>query len=70
MTDLGRDPRLAGDWFFEVDQQGFLQGLRVLVRIADVKSPFQHVEVVDTAAMDRALILDGALQTSALPVFA
>jgi spermidine synthase len=64
LTDLGTDPRLQGDWFFEVDSLGFLQGLRVKGRLAQVQSPFQHLEVFDTDAMGRVLVLDGALQTS------
>jgi spermidine synthase len=64
LTEPAHDPRLEGDWFYEVDPQGFLQGLRVSGRLTRVQSPFQHLEVVETEAMGRVLVLDGALQTS------
>ena len=57
MTSLAENPRLTGDWFFELDQSGFLQGVRVTRRLASEKSPFQEMEVIECDPFGRALIL-------------
>jgi len=69
LTSLAENPRLTGDWFFELDQSGFLQGARVTRRLASEKSPFQEMEVIECDPFGRALILDGAFQTSEVDEF-
>lgn len=64
MPEADSYPTIEGDWYFETERSGFAQGLRVRQRIVDVKTPFQHLEVIDTDPFGRALILDEALQTS------
>jgi len=60
---------LTGDWFFELDQSGFLQGVRVRRRLAAEKSSFQEMEVLECDPFGKALVLDGAFQTSELDEF-
>ena len=60
---------VEGDWYFETERSGFAQGVRVRQRILDVQTPFQHLELIDTDAFGRALILDEALQTSEFDEF-
>lgn len=62
-------PTVEGDWYFETERSGFAQGLRVRQRILDVRTPFQRLELIDTDAFGRALILDEALQTSEFDEF-
>lgn len=53
-----------GDWYFETERSGFAQGVRILERLYAARTPFQHLEIIDTEPFGRALVLDGALQTS------
>jgi spermidine synthase len=55
---------LEGDWYFETERAGFAQGVRIRERIHNEQTRFQALEIVDTHAFGRALILDQALQTS------
>jgi spermidine synthase len=55
---------LEGDWYFETERQGFAQGVRLRARIYSEQTPFQALEIIDTDAFGRALVLDQALQTS------
>jgi spermidine synthase len=55
---------LEGDWYFETERAGFAQGVRVRERILSQETAFQALEIVDTDAFGRALVLDQALQTS------
>jgi len=55
---------LEGDWYFETERAGFAQGVRVRRRIYAEETPFQALEIIDTDAFGRALVLDQALQTS------
>ena len=63
------DPKLNGDWFFEVEKSGYAQGLRVRRRLVRQQTPYQHLEIVDTDAWGPVLVLDGALQTSEFDEF-
>ncbi|MPZ13723.1 MAG: polyamine aminopropyltransferase [Chloroflexi bacterium] len=54
----------GGDWHFEIEREGFAQGVRVLERIFRVTTPFQTLEIFDTKTFGRALVLDDALQTT------
>jgi spermidine synthase len=53
-----------GDWFFETEKLGYAQGIRVTGRVFATRTKFQDLEIIDTEYLGRALILDGALQTS------
>lgn len=67
MTEPGGDsfPSVAeGDWYFETERSGFAQGARVVARTYAARTPYQHLEIIDTEPFGRALVLDGALQTS------
>lgn len=55
---------LQGDWYFETERSGFAQGVRVRERLFATKTPFQTLEIIDTDAYGRALVLDQALQTT------
>jgi spermidine synthase len=69
LTDLSQFPKLVGDWYFETERSGYAQGLRVRERLTTVRTPFQGLEVIDTDAFGRVLILDEALQTSEFDEF-
>ena len=55
---------LQGDWYFETERSGFAQGIRVKERLYSRQTAFQALEIIDTQAFGRALVLDRALQTS------
>src|SRR5581483_11736970 len=55
---------LEGDWFLESDRSGYAQGVRVKQRLASMTSPYQHIEILESDAFGRILVLDGAWQTS------
>jgi spermidine synthase len=69
LTDLSQFPKLVGDWYYETERSGYAQGLRVRERITTIRTPFQGLEVIDTDAFGRVLILDEALQTSEFDEF-
>ncbi len=65
MTEAPGFPTVfQGDWYFETERAGFAQGLRVRERLYATKTPFQVLEIIDTDAYGRALVLDQALQTT------
>jgi len=66
LTELADYPPipLEGDWYFETERSGFAQGVRVRERPYALTTPFQALEIIDTDAFGRALVLDQALQTS------
>jgi spermidine synthase len=55
---------LEGDWYFETERLGFAQGVRVRNRLLQTTTQFQQLEIIETEAFGRALVLDRALQTS------
>jgi spermidine synthase len=55
---------LEGDWYFETERAGFAQGVRVRERLYAAQTPFQALEIIETDAFGRALVLDRALQTT------
>ncbi|MBM2810407.1 MAG: Polyamine aminopropyltransferase [Chloroflexi bacterium] len=57
-------PSFEGDWYFEAERDGFAHGVHLRERILEEQTPFQHMEIVDSEPLGRALILDRALQTS------
>jgi spermidine synthase len=55
---------LSGDWFFEAEQSGYAQGVSVKERLLSAKTPFQNLEIFESNAFGRVLVLDHAWQTS------
>ena len=56
---------VGGERFFaEVARRGFQQRLELRASLWEGRSAFQHVEIIDTVPFGRALVLDGALQTT------
>jgi len=54
----------TADWYFEIEQHGYIQGVRVTERLAREATPFQRLEVLRTDVLGKVLVLDDALQTS------
>ena len=52
------------DWYREVYLDRSSYGLRVTARVAEVRSEHQHIEVIDTLAWGRVLVIDGIFMTS------
>lgn len=59
-----QDRTLTGDWYLEIETFGYAQGVRVHERLAQIQTPFQSLEIIDSELFGRCLILDNALQTS------
>jgi spermidine synthase len=55
---------MAEDWFWEPEYPGFEQRYVVERRLWSGRSPLQEIEVIETRPFGRALVLDGALQTT------
>ena len=51
-------------YFAEVARSGFQQRFQLRAALWEGRSPFQHVEIIDTVSFGRALVLDDALQTT------
>jgi spermidine synthase len=51
-------------YFAEVARSGFQQRFEIRATLWEARSPFQHVQIVDTVSFGRALVLDDALQTT------
>ncbi len=51
-------------WFGEPPLRGFQQRFRIRSRPQTVPSAYQRIEVVETELLGRALVLDGAIQTT------
>jgi spermidine synthase len=47
-----------------VVRSGFQQRFELRARLWDGRSPYQHLEILETVSFGRALVLDGALQTT------
>lgn len=61
----GREPGDgAAQFFAEEERSGFQQRIQLRASLWEGRSPYQHVEILDTVPFGRALILDGALQTT------
>jgi spermidine synthase len=50
--------------FAEVARSGFQQRFQLRASLWEGRSPYQHVEIIDTVSFGRALVLDDALQTT------
>lgn len=54
----------GGSWFAEAPEAGFQQAYEVRAELYRGRSPLQEIVVLDTVPFGRALVLDGALQTT------
>lgn len=54
----------APPFFAEVVRSGFQQRIELRARLWEGRSAYQHLEILDTVPFGRALVLDGALQTT------
>lgn len=50
--------------FAEVSRSGFQQRFQVRAHLWEGRSEYQHVEIIDTVAFGKALVLDDAMQTT------
>lgn len=65
MSEATQTEAAIGERFFaEVARSGFQQRFQLRASLWEGRSPFQHVEIVDTVSFGRALVLDDALQTT------
>ena len=60
---------MAEGWFAEVARSGFQQRIELRARLWSGRSPYQEIEILDTVPFGRALVLDGALQTTVADEF-
>ena len=51
-------------WFAEVARSGFEQRIELRARLWAERSQYQQIEILDTVPFGRALVLDGAVQTT------
>src|SRR5512142_1680225 len=67
VTATDRGDRAAPWWFTERElpygRAGVRIGLEVTGVLADVRSPYGHIQVLDTTLHGRALVIDGIVQT-------
>lgn len=49
-----------------VYETGKIENIGVLNKVADIKSAFQHIQILDTAKHGRCMVIDGLVQTSDL----
>ena len=54
----------AGDWFFETDVGGVRHGVKVTATLLDIQTPYQHLQIFETGAFGRMMVLDGYIQTT------
>lgn len=55
---------VGGHAFAEVFRSGFQQRFTLKAALWEGRSQYQHVEIIDTVAFGRALVLDDAMQTT------
>jgi spermidine synthase len=55
---------MTHDWFAEPPVAGFRQQYQMTARLHEQQTPWQKIEIIETASFGRALLLDGTLQTS------
>jgi spermidine synthase len=53
-----------GPWLAEAPLNGYQQGFRIEREVADTRSEFQTIAVVDTEMLGRMLVLEGTAQTT------
>ena len=59
-TTWGRDDR----WFTEIPRRGYQQRFQIRQQLWTGQSAYQQIEILETESFGRALVLDGALQTT------
>jgi spermidine synthase len=65
VSEASRTQAAIGERYFaEVARSGFQQRFQLRPSLWEGRSPYQHVEIIDTVPFGRALVLDGALQTT------
>ncbi|MCC6177177.1 MAG: polyamine aminopropyltransferase [Chloroflexi bacterium] len=64
VPDGAPDTTSAQAMFAEVARSGFQQTFALRARLWEGRSAYQHLEILDTVPFGRALVLDGALQTT------
>ncbi|MCX7750682.1 MAG: polyamine aminopropyltransferase [Candidatus Bipolaricaulota bacterium] len=55
---------MTDDWIAEDQAPGVRLSLRVRNRIFSVQTPYQHLEIADTEALGRVLLLDGRIMVT------
>jgi spermidine synthase len=58
------NPAFGGDWIVDQSKKGDVSLLRVVQRLHVATTPFQKVELVETQAFGRALLLDDSIQAA------
>ena len=56
-------------WFEEIHTDGYRVHWRIKETLWQEKTPFQELQVIDTVEFGKALVLDGAVQTTELDEF-
>ena len=52
------------DWFFETDVGGVRHGVKVTRTLLDRQTAYQHLQIFETEAYGRMMVLDGYIQTT------
>ncbi|MGI6712608.1 MAG: polyamine aminopropyltransferase [Bacillota bacterium] len=55
---------MKGLWYSELQEPGVVISLKTETKVYEEKTKFQYLEVLDTEAYGRMLVLDGAIQTT------
>ena len=64
-TSSASTTRVGGELVFaEISRSGFQQRFQVRAHLWEGRSEYQHVEIIDTVAFGKALVLDDAMQTT------
>jgi spermidine synthase len=61
---MRRLPVLEGLWYTELQEPGVAISLKCKSKLLEKNSDYQYIEVLDTEAFGRMLVLDGAIQTT------
>lgn len=60
MSEIPSGAPVSGKWFTEVcDAHGTAFSLRITERLADVQTPYQHIEIFDTTDFGKLMTIDG-----------
>ncbi len=67
MSSTQKQTKQKNQWFFEksvLERQTIKTGIKIKKKVYSGKSPYQKIEIMDTFAFGRILILDGIIQLS------
>lgn len=65
MSGIPSGASVAGNWFSEVcDAHGTAFSLRITERLAEVQTPYQHIEIFDTTDFGKLMVIDGFVMLS------